>query len=171
MGQKFWSSWKPGWQDIIMFNVALKAVGDSFRIAFVSDIKFCHTEFQLLEWSLVIISILHPSHLRSFPASNFISAFCFLSCCKASIVSAESHTVGIATLHLSVFLREVYNRHANCKVSTAHAIWVCLYIVEKWSEMATTTVTEHGQILVALLTERYKPLVADLLSMTRIRLQ
>lgn len=24
----------------------------------------------------------------------------------------------------------------------------CLHIVEKWSEMATTTVTEHGQILV-----------------------
>jgi hypothetical protein len=32
-----------------MFNVVLKAVGDSFCIALVTDVKFCHTLLQILE--------------------------------------------------------------------------------------------------------------------------
>lgn len=76
-GQKFWSSWTWGWWDIIMFNVVLKAVGDSFCIALVSDMKFCHTEFQILEWSHVMISILRTSPLRSFPAFEFYIWFLF----------------------------------------------------------------------------------------------
>jgi hypothetical protein len=110
----------------------------------------CFTHKILSYWipNSWVITILPVSHLRSFPPLSFISTFCFLSCCKESIISAERHTVDIATLHISVFLREVYTRHVNCKVSTAHAIWVCPHIVEKWSEMATTTVTAHGQVLV-----------------------
>jgi hypothetical protein len=77
IGKKFWSSWTWGWRDIIMFNVVLKAVGDSFCIALVSDVKFCHTLFQILEWSHVMISILHTGPLEKFSCLEFYIRFLF----------------------------------------------------------------------------------------------
>jgi hypothetical protein len=60
-----------------MFNVALKAVGDSFHIAFISDMKFCHTEFQLL----VVITCndlnLAPIPLEKFSCLEFYICFLF----------------------------------------------------------------------------------------------
>jgi len=55
------------------------------------------------------------------------------------------------TLLLSTFL--CFSERSIIAMSTVRLalhMWFefCLHIVEKWSEMATTTVTEHGQILV-----------------------